>query len=383
MGRKRYKNNFQEYRGRWVDNKTLVKQVIDDSQQGLDWSIRIKKFSFEYSKEELPEKHRYKYAPDLKCIIFDKCDLSKTNFSGSLLEKATAFHCKADEANFSKSFMNDSKWGDSKKLFFCNFSDCKAVNTYFGHCNIQDSSFENSILRRASFRGSILKKVNFKNADLRFAILTDVHCENVDFSGAKLYGASLWNLDCDKITCDNIDISKKADGSVIVNNLQFASLLLSIFNPKKALDELISIVKFNSIVILGNDSEFTSYNQLHFISNIVTECKFIPIIIREQKEIIGESYLQKAIMYSLLSKFVLIENSTASGHLLELKAVLDSGAIIGVIQKKGTGATKLLDQVFQNYNNVRSFFYTDDIREATMEAIRWCEEEYGRRAIDR
>jgi hypothetical protein len=71
-------------------------------------------------------------------------------------------------------------------------------------------------------------------------------------------------------------------------------------------------MKLKTVVILGRDSGSSELAVLKRISDTISHCGFIPVLVKEQREIVGEPFLKKAMMYSLLARFVVVENSSAS-----------------------------------------------------------------------
>ena len=95
---------------------------------------------------------------------------------------------------------------------------------------------------------------------------------------------------------------------------------------------------------------------------------------REQKEIPGESFLKKSIMYCMLARYVIVENSDSGGQMLELSKVLGLGCVVAVLQQRGKGSTWLLEGEPEQNLNARKFLYEPEkFEEAVSEAIDWCE----------
>ena len=41
MARKKYKKDFVDLRGRWVDNERLLMKIVAYSIEGSDWTIQV------------------------------------------------------------------------------------------------------------------------------------------------------------------------------------------------------------------------------------------------------------------------------------------------------------------------------------------------------
>ena len=70
----------------------------------------------------------------------------------------------------------------------------------------------------------------------------------------------------------------------------------------------------NSVLILGKDTG-DGLKRLKMIAAKLELLGYYTYLIKEQPDRPGESIVQKVLRYALSSKFVLIENTEASGHL--------------------------------------------------------------------
>ena len=76
----------------------------------------------------------------------------------------------------------------------------------------------------------------------------------------------------------------------------------------------------DSVLILGKDTG-AGLDRLKRIASKLEQLGYYTYIIKEQPDRLGESIVQKVMRYALSSKFVLIENTEASGHLYEIPHV--------------------------------------------------------------
>jgi hypothetical protein len=73
---------------------------------------------------------------------------------------------------------------------------------------------------------------------------------------------------------------------------------------------------------------------------------------------LGESIIQKVLRYALMSRFVIIENTTPSGHLYEVPHVTKMAeCITAVLQEKGKGATWMFEDAYAKSKAWRKFSY--------------------------
>ena len=86
--------------------------------------------------------------------------------------------------------------------------------------------------------------------------------------------------------------------------------------------------------------------------------------------------MQKVLRYALSAKFVVIENSEASGHLYEIPHVAKAAeCVTAVLQEDGKGATWMFEDAYAKHRHWRKFTYKAGELPATVEAAAaWAEE---------
>lgn len=373
MGRKKYKANFIDLRGRWIDNQKLLLKLVVGMKNGRDWTLDLQPLLA--SDSNMIPKQKFKFPPDLRHANFNEFDIEKINVEYSNFSKATFYRASSSKAKFLYCTLVDTRWRRAivENATFLN-SDLHHSN--FSRCNLNNTVFENCNLNNTYFRKADLKNAKFINCDLRQTNFNEVKLDNATFINNKMYGANLWSLNYDRITTDNIDISFEGNGSIVTNDLRISSII-HLLEDKKMVN-IVSALKANSVVILGSDADENKMSILERIGNKANDYRLIPIIMKNIKDIEGEGFLKKAIMYSLLSKFVIIENSEPSGHILEFNKVLHLGCIVGVLQKHGKGSTLLLEENFKifNENRLRRFYYVDQVDEQIENVYNWCTEQH-------
>jgi hypothetical protein len=118
----------------------------------------------------------------------------------------------------------------------------------------------------------------------------------------------------------------------------------------------------DSVLILGKDSG-AALERLKKIASVLEQKGYYTYIIREQPDRLGESLIQKVLRYALSSRFIVIENSEASGHLYELPHVAKLAECVTVIlQEEGTGATWMFEDAYFKHRNLKRFSYRTDSR---------------------
>jgi len=130
----------------------------------------------------------------------------------------------------------------------------------------------------------------------------------------------------------------------------------------------------DSVLVLGKDTG-DGLGRLKRIASKLEQLGYYTYIIKEQQDRAGESVVQKVMRYALSSKFVLIENSEASGHLYEIPHVAKAAECVTVVlQETGKGATWMFEDAYAKYKHWYKLIYDDARLEgAVEEAATWAE----------
>jgi hypothetical protein len=130
----------------------------------------------------------------------------------------------------------------------------------------------------------------------------------------------------------------------------------------------------DSVLVLGKDTG-EALDRLKRIASKLEELGYCPYIIKEQPDRAGEGVIQKVMRYALSSKFVLIENTEASGHLYELPHVTKAAECITVVlQDETKGATWMFEDAYAKHRHWHKFTYkNDDLEHVVEEAADWAE----------
>jgi hypothetical protein len=131
----------------------------------------------------------------------------------------------------------------------------------------------------------------------------------------------------------------------------------------------------DSVLILGKDTG-AALDRLKRIESKLQDLGYYTYIIKEQPEKIGESVIQKVMRYALSSRFVLIENTEASGHLYEIPHVVKAAECVTVVlQEKGHGATWMFEDAYAKHKHWHKTEYMDGGLEIGIEeAVAWAEQ---------
>lgn len=130
----------------------------------------------------------------------------------------------------------------------------------------------------------------------------------------------------------------------------------------------------DSVLVLGKDTG-PALDRLKRIALKLQELGYYTYIIKEQPDKAGESVIQKVMRYALSSKFVVIENTEASGHLYEIPHVAKSAECVTVVlQEEGKGATWMFEDAYAKHKHWHKINYEDaDLERAVELGAEWAE----------
>jgi len=131
----------------------------------------------------------------------------------------------------------------------------------------------------------------------------------------------------------------------------------------------------DSVLVLGKDTD-AGLDRLTAIASHLRELGYFPYIIKEQPDKVGEGVIQKVMRLALSSKFVIVENTEASGHLYEIPHVTKAAECVTVVlQEEGKGATWMFEDAYLKHRHWKKITYADGgLDEAVDAAAKWAEE---------
>lgn len=135
----------------------------------------------------------------------------------------------------------------------------------------------------------------------------------------------------------------------------------------------------DSVLILGKDAAGPALERLKKIAAKLEDLGYYTYIIKEQPDKAGEGVIQKVLRYALSAKFVVIENSEASGHLYEIPHVAKAAECVTVVlQEEGKGATWMFEDAYAKHRHWQKFTYKkDELAAAVEQAAEWAEKFVG------
>lgn len=140
--------------------------------------------------------------------------------------------------------------------------------------------------------------------------------------------------------------------------------------------DVVHKLRKDSVVVLGKDTPL-----LRRIRDELRTMKYNSFLVKEQPDIPDQSAEEKANLYTLMSKFAVMEDSEASGHILEYSFCKDNRVVLILLRKKGMGSTWMIgDSELVDVNYIKTFEYTDrNLHEVLFNATKWAEAFIDRR----
>jgi hypothetical protein len=134
----------------------------------------------------------------------------------------------------------------------------------------------------------------------------------------------------------------------------------------------------DSVLVLGKDTG-PGLARLKQIASALEGLGYYSHIVKEQPDRAGESVIQKVMRFALSSKFVLIENTEAAGHLYEIPHVTKAAECVTVVlQEEGKGATWVFEDAYGKHRHWHKIDYKEGALEgAVREAAEWAERFVG------
>lgn len=164
-----------------------------------------------------------------------------------------------------------------------------------------------------------------------------------------------------------------ADFLDVISNPQFTPRTQKYVRMGDAITQL----KKNSVIVLGKDSPL-----LRRVRDELKTLNYESFLIKEQPDLPDQTPEEKVKLYSLISKFAVMEDSFASGHIAEFEYCKNNRVILALLRQKGEGSTWMIgDAGIVDMNYIKSFEYTEkNLHDVLAEASQWAESFSKRRA---
>jgi len=139
--------------------------------------------------------------------------------------------------------------------------------------------------------------------------------------------------------------------------------------------------KKNTVLVLGQDT--SEIDRLRSIQAKLKNLGYTGIIVKDIADIDIQSVEEKVNMLASLSRFVICENSTTSGHIDELKICATNRFVTAILQQEGMGATWMQADYPLDFSFIKTFFYPTrtETPSAVEKAAEWAEKKLNERKL--
>jgi fluoroquinolone resistance protein len=124
--------------------------------------------------------------------VFDHCDLSRADLSGSRFTECVFRDCNLSSARLAQTVLRDVKFENSK-LMGLHFDHCDhfLFSASFSHCNMRFCSFFQVKMKKTRFADCDLQETDFTETDLSWAIFENCDLDLARFENTLLEKADL------------------------------------------------------------------------------------------------------------------------------------------------------------------------------------------------
>ncbi len=162
------KKSFENFEFTNLDLSNLDFSYIDLSQSVFT-NVNLKGTNFSHA--------------NLDHVIFVDTDLSGLNFSESCMTNVDCTNAKLVKANFYGADLSEAAF-DKAKLCGANMTNVQAIYADFDKANLIEAKLDNSCFENSDFSEAILEFVSAKNANFSNATLEGAVLRNADFTGS-------------------------------------------------------------------------------------------------------------------------------------------------------------------------------------------------------
>jgi len=286
---------------------------------------------------------------NLKNMNFSGYDLRKTDFYGAHLEKAKFAKSEVWEASFAGCFMDSADFRGTE-LGYANFYQADLHNAKFRNVYAPSVNFLEARLTKADLRGGDFREGDFRdtlmfmtdlrdgififadfdNADmrgadlsgtvLRYASLVDAKVEGARFSNSLIYGISVWNLEGEPASQEDLIISPDEEGFITTDDLEIAQFIYLMYDNKK-IRNVLNTVTGKCVLILGRFTPPERKDILDGLREKLREYDLLPIVFDFDRPV-DKDYTETVQTLAGMSRFVIADVTSPKSTPLELEAVV-------------------------------------------------------------
>jgi uncharacterized protein YjbI with pentapeptide repeats len=261
-------------RGKYFKKMTQedVNQIIGEQRNGLQINLK----NYDLRGLDLSGK-------TIECIIFEDCNLSDVNFSGTIIKQGEFKNGLLIGGNFEKADLSS-----------VDFNGCAMQRVNLSHVKIEGVGIKESNLANANFKNAsvefsnlnVFKDVNLSYADLSEAKISWFYGENVNFENAnfsdasilesqirdcKFKNASLENAELYSVIFTDCEMQKSVLAKAKISNVTFDKSVLEKADFKQSEIGYGSFVDSNLDGVDFREVTLSSVNEFRHVSLIAAD----------------------------------------------------------------------------------------------------------------
>ncbi len=291
---------------------------------------------------------------DFNSTDFTEANLSNCDFTNTSMIDAVFINANLTKADLSYADLEDSDFSNAR-LIEAGLGDTILTNATlnnadFTHADLSDSDFRNSSILRACFHDSNLSNANFENSELMFSSFVNTKLTKAKLKNSRIYGISVWNVDLDQTSQNDLIISKFGEPLITVDNFEIAQFVYLLLNNEK-IRGFINVFSNKAVLILGRFSS-EKLKILNMLKDELRKKNYLPILFdfeNSKNRDISETITTLA----LLSKFIIADLSSPKSIPQELTLIIPNFPSIPVVPIIDSGEREYsMFEHFTKYGNV-------------------------------
>jgi hypothetical protein len=133
------------------------------------------------------------------------------------------------------------------------------------------------------------------------------------------------------------------------------------------------------LTVFGKDSG-DGLIRLRQIAARLEESGYDPVLLKDIPDVASQSLEEKAVFWAVVSRFVIVEDSTPTGHLIELRDLTVNRIVTVVLRERGKASTFMVKGIEEDFRFVKELEYdAKSLKDAVRKANTWAEATIQRR----
>jgi hypothetical protein len=182
------------------------------------------------------------------------------------------------------------------------------------------ADLQGGIFLFADFDGADMRGANFCETVLRYASLVDAKVEGARFSNSLIYGISVWNLEGEPESQEDLIISPDEEGFITTDDLEVAQFIYLMYDNKK-IRNILNTVTGKCVLILGRFTPPERKSVLDGLREKLREYDLLPIVFDFDRPT-DKDYTETVQTLAGMSRFVIADVTNPKSTPLELESIV-------------------------------------------------------------